>query len=371
MSSGTTSDPVAGRLPRGLAVIAIAASLGASYVLDKGSGRLPDLTVLYLVPIVMTVYAFGLPAGIAVTAVALVALALAHPVAHWSLLAGDVATHFAIFLFAAVMVDRLRHQLRVIRALEAQRDFDLSIAHEVQQNMLQSTPLKDDRFDVSLTLRFSREVGGDYYRLDRLDDDLFVCVGDISGKGVSAALFAAVLNESITDGLAARGGLAPLVEMVNARMYASMPPQMFVTMFFAVLSEDSLTYVNAGHVPPLLLDADTNEIAELTQAATLPLGVAERLEPTPASLPFTSRDFLLVCTDGVTESSAVMQEPGLVASTLRSSAAESPEKVVERVARLAETGNARSDDVTVVGIRRRADSRGDRRLQPDLPGPSG
>lgn len=351
---GKGSGAKVGQTGRGAAVGVIAVTLGASYLLDKVSNQLPDLTVLYLVPVSVAVYFFGLPVGVGVTLAALMAHGFAHPAAHWPVLASDVVLHFAVFFLVAVLVDRLRRQLQVIRELEALRDIDLSIAREVEQSMLDSPPITDDRFDISVTLRFAREVGGDYYRLSQLDDGVFACVGDISGKGVSAALLIALLNESIGDGLVANDGLAALAETVNARIYASTMPQMFVTMFLAVLSEGCVTYINAGHVRPLLFDARTGEITELAQAGTLPLGVAQHLEVCPASVPFTSGDMLLVCTDGITESSAVFREPGLLGSTLKSSAPDGTERVVEQVAKLAEVGNARSDDVTVMAIQRRS-----------------
>jgi len=352
--SNSPRHPSSGRARPIIAAVAVTATFVASHALNSwGAGQL-ELTVLYLVPITAAVYAFGMSVGLGVVTAALLSLSLVHPVAHWSVVAGDILIHFAIFIFAAVLVDRLRRQLHVIQALEAERDADLSIARELQRGILDSSPTRDERFDVSLTLRFAREVGGDYCRVDRLDGDLFVCVGDISGKGAGAALFSSLLNESIRDGLAAEAGLVTLVEMVNDRLYASTAAHMFVTMFFGVLSDAALTYINAGHVPPLLLAADSGEITELAQVGSPPLGILPDLDLAPSAVRFTYGDVLLACTDGITESSALMREPGRLGSTLKAGAGKSTDGIVELIVALAEESNDRVDDVTVLVIRRRA-----------------
>ncbi len=338
------------RVQRLLAIIAVVALLALIALLDRTTG-LFHLTMLYVVPIVVATSAFGLVGGMLTAAVALIEVVTTHSLQHSSTLVADISTDFVMFLFVAIVIDRLRAQLMTIRALEARRDYELGVARDVQSRMLAQMPA-DDRFEVAGALHFAREVGGDYYRFDELRGDLFLCAGDISGKGMSAALFAMLLDEAIRDGLRTYDGLSSFVEELNRRMYDSMPSEMFVTMFIAAFDDDAISFVNCGHVRPLLFEARTRRITELSAAGTMPLGVSDTIPVQQAVLRIAPGDTLLICSDGVTESPSVSREPESLVAAFEQSAESGPQAVVDRVTTLARS-EGQTDDVTVLCVRRR------------------
>jgi len=331
-------------------VVAIVVLLIAVSLLDQATG-LFHLTVLYVIPIIIAVWGFGLSGGLITGAVALGAVTATHWIHRSPTLTADIVTDFVVFAFAALVIDRLRRELTTTRALEARRDFDLRIAREVQNERLSPVPA-DARFDIASALDSVFELGGDYYKFDSIAERLFLCVGDISGKGTSAALFATLLDETLVDALSVFDTLADLVEAVNRRMYNSMPPEMFVTMYFALLGDSSIQYANAGHVRPLLYDAAEATVSELSDADGLPLGVAAEIDVAPVTRPFLPGSMLLMCTDGVTESPRLLARPELLQRMFEDTLKRGPQAVVDRTRTVAEA-DGQTDDVTVVCVRRR------------------
>lgn len=350
MSARRTTAQDGGRARRVVSALGIAALLIAIALLDRTTD-LFHLTMLYVVPIVIATYVFGLVGGLLTGALALAEVVGTHSFRHSATLVADISTDFVMFLFVVIVIDRLKFQLRTIRALEARRDVDLAIARDVQMRKLSPSPI-DDRFEVASALHFVKEVGGDYYRFDEAGGRFFLFAGDISGKGMSAALFAALLDEAIGDALQVFDGLDALVQSVNRRMYATMPVEMFVTMFFAILDDGEVWFVNAGHVRPLFFKAATGRTVELSDAGTIPLGIEPSLQPIPARLPIASGDALLICSDGVTESPALMHRPGLLESSFERIARQEPQAVVDTVTALAES-EGQTDDITVICVKRR------------------
>lgn len=307
--------------------------------------------MLYAIPIILATLAFGIAGGLVTLVVAVAAVGVTHSLLHSPTVLADVVTDLMVFLFATISVDRLRSQLRTIRELEARRDFDLGIARDVQQRMLRVVP-DDPRLSIAYVLDYAREVGGDFYRFHEAGETLLLFTGDISGKGVSAALFATLVDEAIGDALAGPRELTEVAESMNRRLYDSMPADMFITMLFIAFEEDQIRYVNAGHVRPLISYAITDEITELAFAASPPLGVGQDLGATVATSPFVSGDTLLICSDGVTESAALINQPDRLESTFRSVVKHGPQAVVDRLRDLSESEGQR-DDVTIICIRRR------------------
>lgn len=350
MSARRTTARDSEKLRRVASALGIVALLIAIALLDRTTD-LFHLTMLYVVPIVIATYIFGLTGGLLAGALALAEVVSAHSLRHSATLLADISTDFVMFLFVVIVIDRLRFQLRTIRALEARRDLDLAIARDVQMRKLTPSPT-DDRFEVASALHFVREVGGDYYRFDEANGMFFLFAGDISGKGMSAALFAALLDEAIGDALQIFDELDTLVQAVNRRMYDTMPAEMFVTMFFAILDDEEVWFVDAGHVRPLFFKAATGRTVELSEAGTIPLGIEPSLQPIPARLPIVSGDVLLICSDGVTESPALLRRPGLLESIFEGIARQEPQAVVDAVTALAES-EGQTDDVTVICVKRR------------------
>ncbi|NMC48998.1 MAG: serine/threonine-protein phosphatase, partial [Desulfovibrio sp.] len=204
----------------------------------------------------------------------------------------------------------------------------------------------------------AREVGGDLYDFFLLDDThLFFSVGDVSGKGVPAALFMAVTKTLVKGN--AEPGLEPadILSRVNAELCVENEQMLFVTMFCAILdfTTGELVFSNAGHNPPVLLRAG-GETEFLTVPRGVFLGIMDDAAYRTGRITLAPGDALLVYTDGVTEamneaeqlySSARLLE--LLRTANRADATALTNTVMESV--LAYEGDApQADDITVLAV---------------------
>lgn len=239
---------------------------------------------------------------------------------------------------------------------------ELKIAHTIQMSFLpkQFPPFPEkDSFDIYAELEPAREVGGDLYDFFLLDDEhLFVVVGDVSDKGVAAALFMAV-TKTLMKGVAAPN-LDPseILARVNVELCLDNETMMFVTVFCGVLNltTGAIRYSNAGHNPPVLFRLGQDpQWLELPKGTTL--GVMENAEYQTVELKLNPGDTLLAYTDGVTEAmdtEETLYSDQRLLQTLEGEARTSPEEMVkhvlESVQKFAE-GAPQADDITVLAVR--------------------
>src|SRR5499426_1913027 len=172
----------------------------------------------------------------------------------------------------AIIIEKvmLHEQLIEKKRLEGQ----LEVARQVQLELL---PPRDPRlagFDISAYNFPTEEVSGDYYDwVPIYDDQIGVVIADVSGKGVPAALLMAFLRASLRA--ATHIGYAPHISMskVNYLLWESIERNQFVTAFYGILDavNRTLAYSNAGHNPPLLMDADGK--ARFEERGGVPLGM--------------------------------------------------------------------------------------------------
>jgi len=150
----------------------------------------------------------------------------------------------------------------------------------------------------------ARSVSGDYYDyFMAADGELALALGDVAGKGISAALLMAsiqsIMRTQLSDGSAAVTP-ANTVARLNRLLYASTSPEKYATFFFGLYSEDTrkLTYTNAGHLPPLLIHGDDYEFLEVTGSV---VGAFPSLRYEEQTVPLGYGDLLVAYTDGITE----------------------------------------------------------------------
>ncbi|MGZ8831559.1 MAG: PP2C family protein-serine/threonine phosphatase, partial [Thermoanaerobaculia bacterium] len=153
-----------------------------------------------------------------------------------------------------ITVDRLRMQ-------RDEEDFEQ--ARAMQQSLMPATVPHVEGLDVSGTWKPARAVGGDYYDLLRLSDtQLAVCIGDVAGKGMPAALLMSALQAAVRA--SAAPGVSPLevCERVRRVIVQSLSGGRFVTFFYGTIdtSAKRIRYCNAGHNPPVLVRADGGAI---------------------------------------------------------------------------------------------------------------
>jgi len=320
--------------------------------LDRVSG-LPDLTVLYLLPIVLGTYWLGLRFGLALSVGALAAEVLAQPVQQQSLMVADAAAHLAVFALAAVATERLLAQLKAVRALQQRQDAEIGIARVLHEATTAVDTPDDPRFEIASRLLAARELGGDLVLMRKTSRGLFLCVSDISGKGVPAALFTALLRSALTGALEESCDPGEVGRHVNARVHASLPPEMFVTMFCCLLSDSELTYVNAGHEPGFLLRNNGGEASELLSKEGMPVGIQPTLVIPTTTLPFRPSDILVSFTDGVTDSPAFDGDRDAVKRVLRAERRGTAAALADALVARATGGQmAQRDDITVLAVRR-------------------
>ncbi|MGB7922748.1 MAG: GAF domain-containing SpoIIE family protein phosphatase [Pyrinomonadaceae bacterium] len=200
----------------------------------------------------------------------------------------------------AIIIEKvmLHEQLIEKKRLEGQ----LEVARQVQLELLPAQDPQLEGFDISAYNFPTEEVSGDYYDWVRIyEDQIGFVVADVSGKGVPAALLMAFLRASLRAAI--HIGYAAHISMakVNYLLWESIERNQFVTAFYSVLdaSNRTLTYTNAGHSPPLLLEKDGS--ARFIERGGLPLGMFRDTRYYEYYLSMEPGQVLVLYTDGVTE----------------------------------------------------------------------
>lgn len=255
---------------------------------------------------------------------------------------------------AAVAIDNAKMHEQVVAQQAMQRDLEL--ARRMQRALLPSQPPEIPGYFFSDYYQAARQVGGDYYDYVQLPGGRFaVIVGDVAGKGVSAALLMARLSSDVRFSLASEPDPAKAVQQINEGFAHQDWQDRFVTMIAAVVNPQTheLTIVNAGHMAPFLRrpGGQIEEIGE--DVAGLPLGVAQGFEFSAYTRKLDPGDVVLIFTDGISE--AMNADRALYGlerlksgiSTPNVSAAELGEHILDDVRRFA-NGFAQSDDMCLV-----------------------
>ena len=216
-----------------------------------------------------------------------------------------VATAFANQ--AAISIERAQ----MIRQLEekARLEHELSVARHIQQMFLPSAAPDIPGIDLAAVNLPSAEVSGDAYDyLMIADQQLALMIGDVPGKGVSAALIMATLRASLRAEARNRYAIEEIVRNVNRLLWESIELGQFVTAFYGVLdlSRMRFSYVNAGHNPPILLRAN-GEVERLRTGGPM-LGPFPDCKYELGIVDLKPGDLLHFYTDGVTEAGAPQGE---------------------------------------------------------------
>jgi sigma-B regulation protein RsbU (phosphoserine phosphatase) len=181
-------------------------------------------------------------------------------------------------------------------------EHELELASQVQGHLLPKSFPQIEGLRLHGTIIEGRFVGGDYYDFIPLSShSVLLLVGDVSGKGVPAALIMSGVRASARLAASKYTGLEELVCRLNDMLYESTPATSYLTLFAAEIDvrAGELRYINAGHPPALLSTPDgLLELAEGTQ----PLGLFPELKGLCASYgPFQQGSLLVACTDGISE----------------------------------------------------------------------
>jgi len=194
---------------------------------------------------------------------------------------------------------------KLVRKQLQQESFrkELEIASDVQQFLFPSKLPNTDRLKIEASYLPHDIVGGDYYDYIPINKNQFlICVADVSGKGISAALMMSNFQASLRTLLRQTPNLTDIIEALNFQVLENTKGEKFITFFAAIydIRLKTMVYVNAGHNPPLLLDKK-NGIRLLEDGSTV-LGAMHPLPFLNEGFITGLEDFLLFCyTDGLTE----------------------------------------------------------------------
>ncbi|MEZ5106278.1 MAG: SpoIIE family protein phosphatase [Draconibacterium sp.] len=245
--------------------------------------------------------------------------------------------------------------------LNFQRKQDLNEASEIQMSLINTDfSIFDKRDDVSLFASYkpARIVSGDLYDFMFLDEDhLLFTIGDVSGKGISAAFFMSVA-QTIIKSQAKLKKPGEIVRRVNNELFTANHHQFFLTLFLGVLNlkTETLVYCNAAHTSTIILKKDF-EIIELGISHGLPLGIYSDKRYSESIVNLDAGDTIVVYTDGVTELQNEKKEAyGIerLRTCLISLHDVEPENLVERITQNlnAFSGNCKQvDDITIMAIK--------------------
>jgi phosphoserine phosphatase RsbU/P len=191
---------------------------------------------------------------------------------------------------------------RAARSAAARRTRELNDARAIQRGLLPASLPAFPGWDMAAACEEAASVGGDTYDVIRLDEGrVAVCVGDVAGKGIPAALLAANLQAAVRAAVGNETNPAEICTAVNRALCGSVPDDRFVTFFIGILdtADGSFHYCNAGHNPPLVIDSEGRP--SLLSGGGMVLGVDPRAGYEAQQVRLTRGAVLVLYTDGITE----------------------------------------------------------------------
>lgn len=210
----------------------------------------------------------------------------------------------ASYSASAIQAQLLRKEAEAARLLY----HELEIARDVQRRLLPQELPPLEGLEYAAYCRSAKYVGGDYYDFLSLPEGLFaLTLGDVSGKGISAAVMMASI-QALLRGQLLRGPLplSTVMNDLNLSVYSSSTPDRYSTLFCGVLNAErsKLTFINAGHLPPMLVRARSNAKPERVQTGSeggFPIGLFERAQYEQSTIDIGPGDLIVCFSDGVTE----------------------------------------------------------------------
>jgi serine phosphatase RsbU (regulator of sigma subunit)/pSer/pThr/pTyr-binding forkhead associated (FHA) protein len=236
------------------------------------------------------------------------------------------------------------------------------VASEIQQRFLPASAPHVEGYEFQGISFPCYEIGGDYYDfIQREDGNMVVALGDVSGKGTAAALLMSSLHAAIHAQADTHDSIVSTIQAVNKYLTESIPPNRFVTLFYAELEPERgrLTFLNAGHNPPLIVHAGGT--MEQLASGGLPLGIMADAEFREGRTQLHPGDVLVIYSDGVSEAvNPTGEEFGptrlyeVVARNLDASASGIRDRIESALTKFCQ-GTPAADDITLVIVKRLAE----------------
>lgn len=284
--------------------------------------------------------------------------------------AGDRELLQSLAIEASVIIEnaRLLEEERQKKKIEE----ELGVARRIQQDLLPRTLPQSGWFTASGSSTASLQVGGDYFDVMALDDENWgALVADVSGKGVSSALVASLLQGAFLSMAGSQEPMERRIARINRFLSERSQGEKYATLFFAALGKDGgVRYINAGHCQPFLVVPGGR--ATYLESTGMPVGLVEEAEFSIESLRLNPGEKIVIYSDGVTDAEDVSGQPfgrGRLREVIeRHSANPSSElhaAIQEAVAVFTE-GAQQADDITVLVLEYRGAATSDHPT-PDAP----
>jgi len=276
-------------------------------------------------------------------------------------LLSDLATQTAPAVRVAQLVRQQQQEAKERERIEQ----ELKVARLIQQTLLPKTLPEIPGYEVAAYYQPAREVGGDFYDFLTLEDGrLGLVVGDVTDKGVPAALVMATTRTMLRA--AAQRLLSPgeVLQRVNDVLVQDIPPNMFVTCLYAILDPESgrLVYANAGHDLPYRRRAGRGGVADELRARGMPLGLMPGMGYEEKEMVLNRGESVLFYSDGLVEAHDPRREmfgfprlQGLVGAH-RTGGSSLISFLLSELARFTGEGWEQEDDITLVTLDRPEDS---------------
>ncbi|MCX7639711.1 MAG: SpoIIE family protein phosphatase, partial [Pyrinomonadaceae bacterium] len=265
-----------------------------------------------------------------------------------------------ISTLASVVSTRIEKAKLIEEKLERERlEYELKLAAEIQQRLQPDSIPQLENYEFEGISLPCYEIGGDYYDfILRNDDTVVFALGDVSGKGASAALMMASLHAAIRSQITF--DLTRILTAVNQYFWECYPQNRFVTLFIAELNIKSgvVKFINAGHEPALIVRKE-KEVEKLESNA-LPLGLFQNVNYEIKEALLKPGDFLIAFSDGITEASnenniefGVDRIADVVQKNIELSASRIRDKVDSAISKFT-NNSAFKDDVTLLIVKRKS-----------------
>jgi serine phosphatase RsbU (regulator of sigma subunit) len=272
-------------------------------------------------------------------------------------LLSDLSTQTAPAVRVAQLVRQQQQEAQERERIEQ----ELRIARLIQQTLLPKTLPQLPSYDVAAYYQPAREVGGDFYDFLELDDGrLGVVVGDVTDKGVPAALVMATTRTMLRASAQRLFSPGEVLRRANEALVTDIPPNMFITCLYAILEPESgrLVYANAGHDLPYRRMAGRSEGAEELRATGMPLGLMPGMGYEEKEIVLEGGESVLFYSDGLVEAHDPQREmfgfprlQGLV-GTHRSGGSSLIGFLLSELTRFTGEGWEQEDDITLVTLER-------------------
>jgi serine phosphatase RsbU (regulator of sigma subunit) len=339
-------------------------SVAAITYADYHDGKNNSLGYLYLIPLSYSVLIHRIRTTLLLMAVCLFLRDLFGPIqlSPWLLILRDFVLA-GIFLGVVWVLRRLGVYRRefLSRAL-AQRDelaTEVALAAEVQQHLLGTHVAPDAPYDIAAKTWPAKAVGGDYYDfIDLGDGRLSMVIADISGKGLPAAMLMPAAQISLRTLASGGKEVDVIIKEFNKVLFQATDRARYATLLYATLDQGTgrIRYINAGHVPGLLLRGSDREVEKLETGGP-PVGLFPDASYTIGETRLGEGDLLILYTDGLTDAENCDAESfgdGHLMEFVRSLPDTPSETVVQSIydslARFT-CGPTLPDDLTIIAIK--------------------